>query len=300
MSCLDFLAAPAWRALVGLALCALAGSAPAAQGTWRITHAIAAPWAASPAAQGAALPAGATLALRGAALRGPAPLRCQRVEVRPMALPAAGLFEGQLAALPDAAAAARALGIAALPAPALRITCADAAFDLVQADATSWLLALDQRLVVLSTAPGAQAAAASPEGLVQRLLEHHLGAAQRGLPGGAPRGFTPATLADLRPFTSAALQSAAVAWWARPAAADEAPAIDGDPFTDSQEPVLHFAVLRAALQGRQALVPVRLADAGRAWTLHYRLVRGRTGWRVDDLLLRDGVSLRRLLQEAPR
>ncbi|MBX3636561.1 MAG: hypothetical protein KF683_14410 [Rubrivivax sp.] len=280
--------------LLPLALALAATAAGATEGAWRITHAIAAPWAAS-APTGAAL-AGTMLALRGGALQGPAPLRCGKATVQATALPAEGLFEGQLAALPDAAAAARALGVAALPAPALRITCPNAGFDLVQADAATWLLALDQRLWLLSGAPGAQAAASSPAGVVQRLLERHFDAGH----GGAARGFLPAALADLRPFTTGALQAAAAAWFALPASPDEAPEIDGDPFTDSQEPVLHFAVGTARVRGDRAEVPVRMADEARRWTLHYRLVRGKSGWRVDDVLQRDGTALRRLLQEAGR
>lgn len=278
-----------------LPLLALAADAAAATpGPWRITHAIAAPWAAA-APAGSAL-AGHILALRGGALHGPAPLRCAKAEVQAITLPAEGLFEGQLAATADAAQAAQALGLATLPAPALRIRCPNAGFDLVQADATTWLVALDGRLWALSTAAGSRAAAASPAGVVQRLLERHVDAAQ----GGAARGFLPATLADLRPFTTAALQAAAAAWFAQPAHPDEAPEIDGDPFTDSQEPVLRFAVGAAVVQGGRAEVPVQLADEARTWTLRYRLLRDAAGWRVDDVLLRDGTPLRRLLQEARR
>lgn len=286
---------PRTRRLLALLACAvLAAPAGAAERHWRITHAVLAPWAAS-APAGAEL-AGTRLALRRGTLQGPAPLRCNRADAQAIVLPAEGLFEGQLAALPDAAAAARALGVTALPAPALRITCPSAGFDLVQADATTWLLALDQRLWVLSEASGAQAAASSPAGVVQRLLERHFDAGQ----GGAARGFLPAAVADLRPFTTGALQAAAAAWFALPASPDEAPEIDGDPFTDSQEPVLHFAVGTARARGDRAEVPVRMADEARHWTLHYRLVRGAAGWRVDDVRLRDGTSLRRLLREARR
>ncbi|MBX3638868.1 MAG: hypothetical protein KF683_26125 [Rubrivivax sp.] len=282
-------------ALLQLLPLALATSgAGATEGSWRITHAIAAPWAAS--APAGAMLTGHALALRGGALHGPAPLRCGKATVQATTLPAEGLFEGQLATLPDAAAAARAIGVATLPAPALRITCPNAGFDLVQANAATWLLALDQRLWVLSEAPGVQAAASSPAGVVQRLLERHFDAAH----GGAARGFLPAAMADLRSFTTGALQAAAAAWFALPSSPDEAPEIDGDPFTDSQEPVLHFAVGKARVRGERAEVPVRMADEARRWTLQYRLVRGTSGWRVDDVLQRDGTPLRRLLREARR
>lgn len=268
------------------ASCATATAA--APSSWRITHARASPWAAD--APPAAPLAGTTLALRGQALQGPAPLNCDQARVQALQLPAAGLFEGALSARPDAEVLARALGLSTLPAPALRITCANAGFDLVQADAGTWLLALDQRLWVLSTAPGAQAPSTSPAGVVQRLLERHVPASPR---------FTAATMDELRPFTSAGLQAAARAWMAQPGPADEVPVINGDPFTDSQEPVLHFGVGRAMLRGDRADVPVQMVDEARRWTLHYQLRRGADGWRIDDVRLRDGTSLRKLLKARP-
>ena len=284
---------------VGLAL-SPALAAEATDRVWRITHALPAPWAATaPLVNDIA---GATLVLSGGALQGPAPLRCASAMQQTLELPAEGLFEGQLAALPEAAgtmapaAAARKLGLAALPAPALRITCSNAGFDMVQANDTTWLLALDQRIWVLSASHGTQAPAASAAGVVQRLLERHFDAAH----GGAARGFTTQAMTDLKPYTTAAMQTAAAAWLALPTSPDEAPEIDGDPFTDSQEPVLHFAVGAAAQRGDQADVPVQMTDEARSWTLGYRLQRTAEGWRVDDVVLRDGTTLSKLFSEAKR
>lgn len=195
-------------------------------------------------------------------------------------------------ALPDPAAAARMLGLSTLPAPTLRLVCANAGFDLVQVAGSTWWLALDQRLWALSAAPGAGAPAAAPAGVVQRLLERHFGS-----PG---RGFTVQTMGAVRPFTTAALQTAALAWLDQPASQDEAPEINGDPFTDSQEPVLHFAVGAATVRGDHAELPVQMADQARRWTLQYRLQRTAPGWRVDDVVLQDGTSLRQLLQATKR
>lgn len=282
-----------WHRLLAALLALALGPTLAAEAdlSWRLTHDRPAPWAAASAPAQAPAWAGASLRLQGGRLHGPAPLRCDQARVQSLQLPAAGLFEGALAARPDAEAAARALGLSALPAPALRITCANAGFDLVRADDSTWLLALDQRLWVLSTSPGAIAPAASPAGVVQRLLERHV--------HDSP-GFTATTMDDLRPFTSADLQAAARRWLAHAGPADEVPAINGDPFTDSQEPVLHFVVGRASQRGDRADVPVRLVDEGRQWTLRYRLRRGAEGWRVDDVMLRGGTPLRRLLQTPSR
>ncbi len=290
-----------------IVLLLLHGCAAAAdEQTWRITHARVAPWAAADAPAGAAL-AGQVLALRGGALRGPPPLACAPAHVQAMVWPAAGLFEGQLAKSADPAAAARALGLGRLPARGLRITCPNASFDLVQtdrpaawpgniqADRQGWLLALDQRLWTLTTAPAARAAPETPAGVVQHLLERHFAAPH----GGDPRGFTPALMVELGQFITTDLQMAADRWLAAPHRPDEVPSINGDVITDSQELVLRFGVQAPSIRQGQAEVPVRMADAERAWTLLYRLRRQGGQWRVDDLRLGDGTTLRTLLKELP-
>jgi hypothetical protein len=285
----------------------LAGRAAAAdEQTWRITHARAAPWATSASPAGAAL-AAQVLALRGGALQGPPPLACAPARVQAMVWPAAGLFEGQLAKSPDPAAAAHALGLGRLPARGLRITCPNASFDLVQtdrpaawpgnvqADRQGWLLALDQRLWTLTTAPAARAAFGTPAGVVQRLLERHFAAPH----GGEPRGFTPALVVELSDFITTDLRMAADRWLAAPHKPDEVPSINGDVITDSQELVLRFGLQAPSIRQGQAEVPVRMADAERAWTLLYRLRREAGQWRVDDLRLGDGTTLRTLLKDLP-
>lgn len=290
-----------------MVLLLLAGRAAAAdEPTWRITHARPAPWAAADAPPGAAL-AGQVLALRGGALQGPPPLACAPARVQAMAWPAAGLFEGQLAKSSDPAAAARALGLGRLPARGLRITCPNASFDLVQtdrpagwpgniqADRQGWLLALDQRLWTLTTAPASRAAPETPAGVVQRLLERHFAAPH----GGEPRGFTPALMVELSDFITTDLQVTANSWLAATHKPVEVPSINGDAITDSQELVLRFGVQAPSIRQGLAEVPVRMADAERAWTLLYRLRREAGRWRVDDMRLGDGTTLRTLLKDLP-
>jgi hypothetical protein len=130
---------------------------------------------------------------------------------------------------------------------------------------------------------------------VQHLLERHFAAPH----GGDPRGFTPALMVELGQFITTDLQMAVDRWLAAPHRPDEVPSINGDVITDSQELVLRFGVQAPSIRQGQAEVPVRMADAERAWTLLYRLRRQGGQWRVDDLRLGDGTTLRTLLKELP-
>jgi hypothetical protein len=85
-------------------------------------------------------------------------------------------------------------------------------------------------------------------------------------------------------------------YFERPASPDEAPAIDGDPFTDSQEYPKRFRVGTARVSGEAAWVPVRLVwthGPSRSVTVH--LVRIARRWRVWDVRWSAGSSLRDLL-----
>lgn len=254
--------------------------------SWRVTHSHPAPWCAT--GQGcnlAALKTGAVITLTRERLSGPEPLACEKSTFAIVRQPAEGLFEGGLPA--PAIAAAQQVGVSALPAEVLRVTCANAGFDFVVADAQTLLLALDNRIWTLSGAPGALAADSSPEGCVQRLLEAHFA---------ADMGFSPATVASKRDLLSAALHADITAWFAKPSDPNDVPEINGDPFTDTQEPPRRFAVQGAHGDDDVRLVPVRFADGWQQHELQYRLVREQGRWRVDDVLGRDGIGLRAILQ----
>jgi len=260
-----------------------ASSSAAVSGDWRFTHATAAPWGAP--LTGSAQLTGKTLHLAPRAMTGPAPLDCGTARLEDTSYPAEGLFQGNLPA--PAESAAQALGIMKFPVAGLQVTCSKGIFDFHRADADTLLLALDNRIWTLSRATGAQGKAASPEGVVERLLEQHFN---------GDMGFTPETLKSKTGWLSDRLQHRIARYFAKPASADEVPAIDGDPFTYSQEYPLRFAVGKAKMVRGAAQVPVRFADGVRDRVVTYILTRDGAAWKVDDLHYEDGADLARLLK----
>lgn len=111
-------------------------------------------------------------------------------------------------------------------------------------------------------------------------------------------GFTPATMARKAACLSPGLQQDIAAYFARPTPPDEVPAIDGDPFTNSQEYPRRFHVGPARMRGEaRAEVPVTLSGHGRHERLQLLLQREPAGdWRIDDLRYADGSALRALLR----
>lgn len=257
-------------------------AADALTGSWRFTHAAAAPWGA-PLAGGATL-AGQTLILAPKRMQGPAPLDCGPARLEASAYPAEGLFQGNLPA--PAKKQAQALGLGRFPVSGLRVTCGAGIFEFHRADADTLLLGLDNRVWTLSRAPGALAAADSPAGRVERLLETHFA---------GDMGFDAKSAAAKAAFQSQRLNQLVAAYLARPRPQDEVPPINGDPYTDSQEYPTRFAVGAARLQRDRAQVPVRFADALSRRSLTFELVRTGGVWQVDDIDYGHGDRLSTLL-----
>lgn len=277
---------------LALTLC-LAASAPATgatasasslTGPWRFTHATSAPWG-EPLAGSADL-TGQILVLAANHMQGPAPLDCGPARLEATSYPAAGLFQGGLPA--PAEHSAKTLGIGRFPVAGVRVTCDKGVFEFHQVDVDTLLLGLDNRVWTLSRAAGAQARADSPAGLVEGLLERHF----KG-----PMGFDQATAQAKTPFQSEALNRLVAAYLARPRPQDEVPPIDGDPYTDSQDYPVRFAVGAARIRQDQARVPVRFADAWSHRTLTFELVWEDGDWRVDDLDYGQGGRLSTLLRQ---
>ena len=146
-------------------------------------------------------------------------------------------------------------------------------------------------LVAAALLSAAAAFAGTPQAAVQRLLEAHF----------AGRMADPAAgLQRTAPWLSPALLAGLQAERARAEQQDEEPEIDGDPFTDTQEPPQRFTVGAVELHGESARVTVHFSDGARSHALRYELLRTSAGWRVDDIIDRRGASLRVLLQEAGR
>ncbi len=255
-------------------------------GTWRVTRGVAAPWvvaSTSPPDVGAWL--GQTLRVSRAQVDGPGVLRCSRPRLEPTSSPAEGLFQGGLPA--PATNAAKALGVATLPVAGVRLTCDAGVFEFHQPDAQSMLLAVDNVIWTLDRSPGSMAAATAPAGVVQRFLEQHMAGRME---------FDSASVAAKRQFLSDAFALQVRHYLAKPAPVDEAPEINGDPFTDSQEYPTRFSVGAASVNGNRAVVMVTFSDAYRAIRLRYVLRRAGTTWRIDDVHDARGTSLRSLLR----
>jgi hypothetical protein len=108
--------------------------------------------------------------------------------------------------------------------------------------------------------------------------------------------FTPDSVGAKSAWLAPDLKDLIDAYFARPVDPNEAPPINGDPFTDSQEYPSKFKVGPARVTGEVARVPVRLswkAGPPRSVTIHLVRIGGR--WRVWDVLGSDGTSLRALL-----
>lgn len=255
-------------------------------GSWRLTTSVAAPWVRSPVRRPPAPPwLGLTVAFREWEVQGPGVLACHQAQLEATSYPAEGLFQGNLPA--PARSAAQALGFSQKVVPGWRLSCDSGVFEFHQADQQTLLLALDNRVWTLSRAPGALAAATTPEAQVQRLLEVHFNGRM---------GFDAASVKAKRTWLSARLQRRIAAYLVRPGNPDEVPAIDGDPFTDSQEYPTRFAVQAAQVATPLALVPVRFADAYREKVVTYVLLREADFWRVDDLRFENGERLSTLLK----
>ncbi len=255
-------------------------------GTWRFTHATAAPWGGSMgSSHGNSHLIGKTLRLAPGAMTGPTDLNCGKAQMEENVTPAEGLFQGNLPS--PAVPAAQALGITKFPVAGLSVTCDEGIFEFHRVDADTLLLGLNNSILTLSRAPGALAGPASPEGVVERFLEQHFN---------GDMGFTPENMQEKSGWLTDRLKQRITRYFAQPTPGDEVPAIDGDPFTYSQEYPLRFAVGKAKLVNSSAQVAVRFADAYRNHVVTYVLMRDGTHWKLDDLRYEDGTRLVRLLK----
>jgi hypothetical protein len=101
-------------------------------------------------------------------------------------------------------------------------------------------------------------------------------------------------------WLSPRLHEACLSYFGRRVSPDEVPAIDGDPFTNSQEYPQSFRVGTPAVSRSTALVPVTLRwPDGHTGSLSVVLVVQGDTWLVDDIEYPQGPSLRKLLERKP-
>ena len=188
-------------------------------------------------------------------------------------MPAEGLFQGGLPA-PAKKLAREVLGFARLPVAGISLHCDAGLYEFHQADAQSMLVAVNNVIWTLDRSPAAFAAATSPSGVMQRFLEQHFA---------DDMGFLKPDVMAKRAFFTDSLIRRIDRYFAKPSPKDETPAIDGDPFTDSQEYPTRFSVGAGKVTGDRATVRVRFADGYRVRRVTY-LLRSQSGtWRIDDI-----------------
>lgn len=257
-------------------------------GTWRVVRGQVAPWvAATEARPNVREWIGQTVRVTARQVSGPRVLRCAAPKLEATRMPPEGLFQGGLPAPADVAA--RALGFATPPIAGVRLTCDAGLFEFHQADAQSMLLAVDNVIWTLDKSPGATAADTTPAGVVQRFLEQHFA---------SDMAYDTSALVAKREWLGEAFAAQLRQYLAMPVSPNEAPELDGDPFTDSQEYPTRFSVGAARVVGARATVPVRFSDGYRSYRVSYQLLRTSGRWRIDDVSSQNGRSLRALLRSA--
>lgn len=256
---------------------ALARAQVAADETLRLAETIPSPWGAP---LGPAMPNGTKLRLAAGVMDGPSPLECPGATHSFVQTPAAGLFEGNLPA--PAEQSAKSLG---MPDHIVtqRVVCANGGFDVHRAaDGRAWI-GLDNAVLRWERVSVAK----SPEATVQLLLVEHFA---------SNMAFSRERVAAQSASLSQTLFDSMERWFARTAGSDEAPYLNGDPYTDSQEPPNSFQLAPAALRGDRAELVVMFGGASiAAYPVRFELLRVKGAWRIDDLRYRDGQRLSQAL-----
>lgn len=142
-------------------------------------------------------------------------------------------------------------------------------------------------LLILALAGPALAQPSTPTAVVQALLASHLA---------GDMALTRASLAPKAAWLTPALQARLERWLALPQDPDEAPDINGDPFSNTQEYPSAFSLAPARVQGHRAELTATFTGAGiRPSRVTLLLRRAGGEWRVDDLRYPDGSRLTQLL-----
>ena len=136
-------------------------------------------------------------------------------------------------------------------------------------------------------AAGSAAPPPTPAGTVQSFYAFHLD---------HDMGFSREGVAQRAAWLSPGLLALCEKYLARPSSPDEVPAIDGDPFTDSQEYPNSFKVGKVRMTNGQATVEVSFSGPGpNKGKVHLILTQGKGAWLIDDVRYASGPSFRKLL-----
>ncbi len=142
-------------------------------------------------------------------------------------------------------------------------------------------------LVAFSGSTGLAAPPPSPKSVVDAFFRFHFT---------HDMGFTAKTLAARKKWLSPGLVAACDAYFKKPQPADEAPDIDGDPFTNSQDTPRTFKVRSQQGRGETVRVQVDLVwSKSERTTVTVVLIKNGGGWLIDDVAYPDGSTFRGLL-----
>jgi hypothetical protein len=243
------------------------------EGTWHVSRGIVAPWVAEDAARpDVSALLGQRVTFRADRVEGPGVLACGHARYERDERPLAGLFQGNLPQPHENAAGG--LALTTPPIASVSLACDTGLFDLHFATRDALLLGLDNVVWVLDRSPGALAPDGTPEHAVQALLQDHYA---HGL------DFSPERAIAQRGWLSTGLQRRIATYFSRDFPEGDAPPIDGDPFTDSQDYPPVFSVRESTITGDAAVVPVRFDSGYESRQVRYRLRKENGAWHVDDI-----------------
>ncbi|MCB2098802.1 MAG: DUF3828 domain-containing protein [Parvularculaceae bacterium] len=273
-----------WAAVAAAACAnAFAGETPPVHGNWRITRIVPGAWAAADSY----MPSSAHLIgervtfMRGEVVA-PRPVGCGRANFTSYDAPVEEMFQSAGIGTNGALA----LGVKGPTISSFSVSCNQGLYEYHRVTASSILVGIDNQVWTLDRTPGTRATARSPEGVVQRFLERHFAGSM---------AFQKDAVSEKREFFTDAFAAKMVAYLDRNQNADEAPSINGDPFTDSQEYPTRFAVGADKKKVPGKLVPVEFSDAFASKTVRYELKREGGRWRIDDLVFEDESRLSGLI-----
>jgi hypothetical protein len=211
---------------------------------------------------------------------------CSDAHYERIVLPADGLFQGNLPA--PATTAAQELGLTQLPAPGVEVICDSGLFDYHFAGPDRLLTALDNEILTLERAPAAAAGTSEVAAgrAVAAFYRFHLA---------HDMAFTEDNLGQRQNRLSPDLYRLLADELQRPSAADEAPYINVDPFTDTQEYPTGFQIVQSEHDHGKVKVKVDFALLPQRRTVIVQLIPVADRWLIDDLTYEDGQSLRGLL-----
>lgn len=90
-------------------------------------------------------------------------------------------------------------------------------------------------------------------------------------------------------------------WKDRVTSKNEVGVIDGDPLYDAQDmEIKNFAIGKATYEGNNARVNVTFENFGEKKSLTFILVKGTTGWRIDDIDYGEHGTLRGWFKEGAK